>query len=83
MPNHNPDIDRVIDLVHQDAKRMAENAGYSGAMNDGGASVLENQVRFYLMGRSGEMPDEWKQYANKLDPEYAEWQRLQKKFGAR
>lgn len=74
------DIQKLINLVLADAKKSREDAGYSGRMDDGGASRLEDQVKFYNYGRNGATPPEWEHYEKQLDPEFQEYQRLKKKF---
>ena len=49
-------------------------------MDDGGASRLEDQVRFFTLGQQGDIPVEWREYEKYLDPEWAEYERLKKKF---
>lgn len=74
-------INDLIAVVLRAAHKRREDAGYEGRSSDGGARELEEQVKFYNYGRAGAVPEEWKQYANQLDPEYQEFLRLQQKFG--
>lgn len=78
-------LNQVMGLVLKEAATRRDNAAYSGEWNDGGASALEDQVKFYRYGIEGRIPPEWKKYADQAtredDPEWAEYQRLRKKFG--
>lgn len=73
----------VFGAIAQECHKRKENAGYGGEWGDHGASELEKEVKFFKMGMKGEMPEEWKPYTTSLDPEYAEYQRLKRKFGGR
>ena len=77
------DIERLIALVLADAQEKRTNAGYAGAWDDGGASRIEDQVKFYRYGQRNSIPEEWAVHAHKLDPEWAEYERLRAKFGGR
>ncbi len=69
-------------------RRVAENkrtnAVFSGAMNDGGAQYLEDQVTAYEAALEGKVPPAWEKYykewSQTQDPEYEEFLRLQAKF---
>jgi hypothetical protein len=74
-------MQKLMDLISMEAKNRRESAGYNGRMDDGGASVLEAQVRFYKLGMEGKFPDEWQEFEKQLDPEYQEYIRLRRKFG--
>lgn len=76
-------VDAIIKLVLAAAKKAREDAGYGGRHDDGGEGRMKDQVKFYNYGREGIIPPEWKEHEIKLDPEYAEYQRLQQKFGQR
>lgn len=76
-------VDEVMRIVLEAAHNARESAGYSGRYDDGGASRLEDQVKFYNYGRAGTLPPEWKVYTDMVDPEWETYQRLQKKFGQR
>jgi hypothetical protein len=71
---------RIIDIILKDAENIRITAGFYGSFDDGGASVLESQVKFYEYGARGIIPPEWKKYENKLDPEYSKYLELKKKF---
>lgn len=80
--NKNPtNVDDLLKVILKDADERRSNAAYGGSHHDGGASAIEAQVKFYNYGRTGQIPPEWDQYMKKLDPEYQEFLRLQKKFG--
>lgn len=68
-------LEKIISLVLKDA----EDNKYWG--NDAYGLDLEEQVKFFRYGLSARMPPEWMKYEVKLDPEYAEYIRLSKKFG--
>jgi len=79
------DIEKVIAAVLAEARKVREDAGYGGRMDDGGASKLEDQVNYYRYGMTRTLPPDWGTFAEQVereeDPEYAEYLRLQKKFG--
>jgi len=79
-----PLIAKIKALVLKQAEDNRNSAGYGGSMTDGGASLLEAQVRFYDYGARGVIPPEWEQHAKEAkaqaDPEYAEYLRLAAKF---
>lgn len=80
-PN-NDKINKLIDIIIDKAKVVRTTATMNGEYGDGGASVLEDQIKFYQYGRDGIIPPEWeKKYGNQLDPEWDEYLRLKKKFG--
>jgi hypothetical protein len=72
--------EQLIKAAHIEAKERSQNAAHGGFRDDGGASVIEGQIRFYEMGRLGQVPIEWEKYAKHIDPEYKELLRLEKKF---
>jgi hypothetical protein len=74
-------IERLISIVLNAAHSAREGAGYGGRWDDGGASHMEDQVKFYRYGQQSIVPPEWKEYEKLLDPEYQEYVRLQQKFG--
>lgn len=77
-------LNHIISMVLQAAADARDSAGYSGSFGDGGASILETQVKFYRYGMEGIIPPGWRQYQNQVekeaDPEYKEYLRLQNKF---
>lgn len=74
-------IEQLIAVILKAAAQAREDAGYGGRHDDGGASRLEDQVKFYNYGRAGAIPAEWKPYAKHLDPDYQKYLELKKKFG--
>lgn len=74
------DVEKLMNLVLKAAESARMDAGYGGRHDDGGASHMEAQVRFYRLGQRNEIPDEWKTFANQLDPEYETFLRLKEKF---
>ena len=85
-------MDTVTDNVRlalaryrQHAKKVALDAGYSGAMNDGGASFMEAKAQAFEDGWNHKVPDflveACEQIQREANPEYAEYLRLQQKFG--
>jgi len=89
---HKELIDSALSICAADAAARRENAGYGGRQDDGGCRDLLNQVKAYEQGRAGIFPDFLMPYRDKadnavkesearLDPEYAEFQRLKRKFG--
>ncbi|RZK44592.1 MAG: hypothetical protein EOO61_03295 [Hymenobacter sp.] len=79
-------VDGAVFLaIERDAETRALNAAYNGSYNDGGASVLKEQIRFYKYGRDNKFPPEWESYRRQVDresdPEWAELMRLKRKFG--
>lgn len=73
-------IEKIIKAVLEEVKVRRQTAGLNGEWHDGGASKLEEQVKFYNYGRNGIIPPEWIKYTKELDPEYKEYVRLKKKF---
>lgn len=84
-------FDMIISIALADAEKIRRNAGYSGSWTDGGADNLRNQAYCFRDGLAGRVPDSLKKYAKeaekslalaemKNDPEWAEYERLMKKF---
>ena len=81
----NPQLTKQITAkVSAEAERLRDIAGASGAMDDGGAGSLESDLEMWLCGLRGDVPACWEtdvqQIRNEQDPEWEEYQRLQKKF---
>lgn len=74
------EIEKVMEIVLQEADERQRAAGHNGERGDGGASMLRQQVKFYKMGMAGHVPIEWEKYKQKLDPEWKEYLRLKEKF---
>jgi hypothetical protein len=79
------DKTQFIDFLKKKADKLEMDAGYSGSMNDFGARALREQIECWLAGQKGEVPALWneflKSYSRETDPEYADYLRLQRKFG--
>ncbi len=77
-------LEEMFSLIEKDASDRRTDAAYGGEWGDRGARTLRDQVRFYKMGQIGTFPKEWEAYRKeaeeRLDPEYDEYQRLQRKF---
>lgn len=75
---------KIIELAKADAERRRTNAAYDGAMHDGGARSILDTVEAWLCGLEGRVPQSLEAYRKmaqrEADPEWAEYQRLQKKF---
>ena len=74
----------IIEFILKKAHQLKEDAGYVGRMDDGGAGRLEDQVKFYQYGVTGEFPSEWiyyrKEFEKENDPQYKTYLELKKKF---
>ncbi len=62
-------IEQIMDFVLKGAESAREDAGFSGRWDDGGASRLEDQVKFYKMGMKGTVPQEWEKFIPAPTPE--------------
>ena len=78
---HRELLDKLMQKVLEDAADRRVGAGQSGSFGDGGATTLEEQVKFFRYGLSASVPQEWEPYKKQLDPEYIEYLRLKRKFG--
>ena len=76
--------EEFIKHLLQLAQKKRENAGFAGSMGDGGASRIEIEIEVYEAGVAGEVPNTWKkeykEFSNKLDPQYEEYLELKKRF---
>lgn len=77
----------IRDTVIKKAATAALNAGYSGAMNDGGARSSVNEfvtfldgIRWVLHGNAGKYQPIVDEYSKSQDPEYPKYLELKKKF---
>ncbi len=79
------DRNAIVAFLLKKAEAMAYDAGMSGSMGDNGAKTLRDQITCWVAGLRGETPDCWEEYIQEYnrenDPDYAEYQRLMKKFG--
>lgn len=80
-------IQAIAEKVRVKAAKLRNDAGYSGRMDDGGASTLLSNLEFWLAGLQEQIPEAFQEYADEItreaDPEWAEYQRLQKKFSGK
>lgn len=78
-------IDRALATYREAAKTQRINAGYAGEWGDRGAGVMEQVADAYEAGLNGIIPAFLTGYVAEVerqkDPEYAEFLRLQSKFG--
>jgi len=91
-PDTTRTIHTVLELVRLEADAAETSAACNGAMNDGGARATREQIKIYIAGRNGVIPDSWKHHeatAIRLNgqrelaqnPEFLEFQRLHARFG--
>jgi hypothetical protein len=62
-------IEQIMDFVLKGAETSREDASYGERWDDGGASRLEDQVRFYKMGMKNEIPKDWEKFIPAPTPE--------------
>lgn len=81
---HDLNTSALIEFILAKAQSQGIDAGYGGAMNDGGQGALEREVEVYVAALSSTYPRAWDEYVKefnrKNDPEYQEFLRLSKKF---
>ena len=81
----------VETLIKTDAESKRDDAGYSGAMHDGGARELEKELETFLCGINQTFPKRWDKYVNlakkkmelerlESDPDYIMYKKLQHRF---
>ena len=72
-------------LALEDAEQRRMNTAISGRTDDGGADVLQQKVAAYIHGWNHCEPSWLTPYVtevkHELDPDFAEYSRLHKKFG--
>ena len=78
----NKEIKDLIRVVEEENLRRKENAQYAGQPYNAEERALEN-IQYYLMGASGQIPPDWKKYEKFLDPEYHKYLELKEKFGSK
>jgi hypothetical protein len=85
---------QIAETITQKANEMRTDAAYTGEHGDGGASKLEQNLEFFVLGfktQTGNMgilgletkvdvPYAWQKYFFRQDPEYDEYLRLKNKF---
>jgi uncharacterized protein YehS (DUF1456 family) len=81
-------VNNIIDQVVVDATERYLGAAYGGRHDDGGSSVVQEKLKSFLdginyakTGKSEIYSSIIEQYNKKQDAEWAEYQRLVKKFG--
>ena len=84
---------QIVETVTQKAEEMRTNAAYGGEHGDGGASTLEQNLEFFVLGfrthggldlnTEVQVPGTWQKYFYRQDPEYDEYLRLKNKFDGR
>ena len=79
------DIEKFLKYLADEAKAEKRNAEFSGSWGDGGCNSTMTSIMIYRAGQKGTIPDAWKKdyiEFNKInDPDFAEYVRLNKKFG--
>lgn len=81
-------VSRIEAAVKTSAHNARENAAYAGSFGDGGASQMEDKLKYWLDGirfaQTGET-ESYKsmveQFKREQDPEYQTWLKLNEKFG--
>lgn len=86
--NYISDLNLLREAVRKSAKAARDDAGYGGRHDDGGASRMEEQLRYFEDGMTFAMTGKSQMYGVTLeklkrenDPEYKEFLRLKEKFG--
>lgn len=74
----------IIGSVSKASDAKERMAAMSGAAGDGGASRMRDKLKYWTAGLRNEVPDEYqgivRQFEKELDPEYAQYLKLKKKF---
>lgn len=77
-------IDAVLIRLLEKARGLELDAGYSGSMNDGGASFIRMKVEAFRHGLNGTLPEEWIEIVEQInaenDPDWGTYQKLKSKF---
>lgn len=77
-------LEKAKNLYLKAADNAEQNAGFSGLMSDGGASVMRKQVKAFMDGLDQVVPDFLAPYVTQIvresDPEYAKYLELKKRF---
>lgn len=71
-------INEIVSQLEKIANQLEKDA--IGEKNDGGAGKLREKISIWQAGLAGKVPDQWKEHLKEADPEYAEYERLKKKF---
>jgi len=73
-------------LLHK-ARRLRDDAGHSGAHDDGGAGALEREIAAYRAGMAKDVPSFWntdlEQFLREKDPDYVKYLELRRRFEGR
>jgi hypothetical protein len=80
----NDEVQQALMEYRQEAKRVEDNAGYSGMMTDGGSLRMMEKADAYEAGLKGEIPEFLKPFIKKIrcekDPEYVKYLELKQRF---
>ena len=81
---------QIVETITEKANEMRTKAAYGGEYEDGGASTLEQNLEFFVLGfkthggldlnTEVQVPSAWQKYFFRQDPEYDEYFRLKNKF---
>ena len=75
------DIDKVLKAVEKEITDLERKAELSGMRDDfPKCNKLKTQLEIYKAGTLGIVPKAWKEFELKVDPEFAEYERLKEKF---
>ena len=77
------DFKEVCEMVLAHAADARMDAGYGGRYDDGGASHMEELVKFFNHGLKGELPPEWEKYLDKNHPNYTRYLRMKIEYKAK
>jgi hypothetical protein len=79
-------VNELLAYLQQTAKDMRSDTRTSAPQREINARVLENEIAAYRAGMTLTVPQSWERhyqhFNNSRDPEYADFIRLQQKFGA-
>jgi hypothetical protein len=68
------DLQKLTEIILREAIRKEDGGDYRFA------NTLREQVKFFMYGFTLTVPPEWKQFQDRLDPEYSKYLELKKKF---
>ena len=78
------DINALITAMYKKAEDKKHLAGMNGEWHDGGADALVDQIEAFKCGMTGQVPNGWLEVSNQMkkevDPDWAKYQKLKKKF---
>lgn len=84
---HLPEHLKFVEYALKQAQQKRDDAGFGGAMHDGGASDIEHALTSWIDGLQGRTPSCYplfelhKQFTVEADPDYAKYLELKKRFG--